>query len=84
LVSLHPGVTLEELRQETGGEFLVAEPLPVTEPPTPEHLRLIRREIDPFGIRRLEFVPGKERLDLIESILKAEEALIKDIGDHNN
>lgn len=79
LVSLHPGTTLEEVRRQTGGEFLVADPLASTDQPSPQQLRVIRRDIDPFGIRRLEFVPGKERLGLIESILTAEEALIQEI-----
>jgi glutaconate CoA-transferase, subunit A len=79
LVSIHPGVTLEEVRRETGGEFLVADPLPTTPPPSPEQLQLIRREIDPFGIRRLEFVPSKSRLELIESILSAEEKMLDEI-----
>jgi glutaconate CoA-transferase subunit A len=80
LVSLHPNVTLEMVRDNTGAEFLVTDSLPVTDPPRAEELRLIRTRIDPFGIRRLEFVPGRERLDLIESILKAEADLINDIG----
>ncbi len=79
LVSIHPGATLEGIRRQTGGEFLVAEPLPVTQLPSTEELRLIRREIDPFGIRRLEFVPSKSRLETIESILSAEKALIEGI-----
>jgi glutaconate CoA-transferase, subunit A len=79
LVSIHPSTTLEEVRRQTGGEFLAADPLPVTPPPSAEQLRLIRQEIDPFGIRRLEFVPSKSRLELIESILKAEEKLLDEI-----
>jgi glutaconate CoA-transferase, subunit A len=78
LVSIHPGVALEEIRQQTGGEFLVADPLPVTPAPTTEELRLIRREIDPFGIRQLEFVPSKSRLETIERILNAEKTLVED------
>lgn len=78
LMSIHPQVTLEKVRQETGGDFLVAEPLLVTTPPTGEQLRLIREEVDPFGIRRLEFIPGKERLEMIEAILLAEESLIRE------
>lgn len=78
LVSIHPGVSLEDIRRQTGGKFLVADPLPVTEPPSREQLRLIRDEVDPFGIRRLEFVPGKERLALIEGILQAEESLVRE------
>jgi glutaconate CoA-transferase, subunit A len=76
LVSLHPGVPLDEVREKTGGELLVAENLAVTEAPTPGQLRKVREEIDPFGIRRLEFVPGRDRLALIENILQAEAAMI--------
>jgi glutaconate CoA-transferase, subunit A len=79
LVSIHPGVTVEEIRLQTEGEFLVADSLDVTKPPSDEALRLIRREIDPFGIRKLEFVTSKARLEAIESILSAENALIEDI-----
>jgi glutaconate CoA-transferase subunit A len=79
LISIHPGITLEEVRRQTGGEFLVDDPLPSTPIPTEEQLRLIRREIDPFGIRRLEFVPSKSRLATIESILDAEEALLAEV-----
>jgi glutaconate CoA-transferase subunit A len=79
LVSIHPGITLDEVRQQTGGEFLVADPLPTTPTPTPEQLRLIRREIDPLGIRQLEFVRSKARLATIERILDAEEALLEEV-----
>ena len=79
LVSIHPGITLEEVRRQTGGEFLVADPLPSTPNPTQQQLQLIRREIDPFGIRQLEFVPSKARLATIDRILGAEEALLKEV-----
>jgi hypothetical protein len=36
----------------------------------------MREEIDPFGIRRLEFVASRDRLSLIESILDAESGLV--------
>jgi hypothetical protein len=42
-------------------------------------LRLIREEVDPFGIRQLEFVPGRERLAMIQRILDAEAALVRDL-----
>jgi glutaconate CoA-transferase, subunit A len=80
LTSLHPNITLNMVKENTGGEFLVADPLAVTQTPNKEELRLIRTRIDPFGIRRLEFVPGRERLDLIASILKAEAGLVNDIA----
>jgi glutaconate CoA-transferase, subunit B len=45
--SLHPGVTLPQVRAATGFELGVREPLAVTEPPTPGELRILREEVDP-------------------------------------
>jgi glutaconate CoA-transferase subunit A len=81
LVSIHPGVTLDDIRAQTGGDFLVAEPLHRTAPPSEDELRLIREEVDPFGIRQLEFVPSRDRLALIRRILDAEAALMGDRQD---
>jgi glutaconate CoA-transferase subunit A len=79
LISIHPGITLENVKAQTAGDFLVTEPVPQTEPPGEEQLRLIREEVDPFGIRRLEFVPGRDRLGLIQSILDAEAGLVREL-----
>jgi glutaconate CoA-transferase subunit B len=49
LDSIHPGATLEQVRETMGWEPRVAEPLPTTPAPTPEELRLIRDELDPEG-----------------------------------
>jgi glutaconate CoA-transferase subunit B len=45
--SLHPGVTLEQVRARTSFELLVREPLGTTAPPTPDQLHLLRTEVDP-------------------------------------
>jgi glutaconate CoA-transferase subunit A len=79
LVSIHPGVSLDDVRAQTGGDFLVAEPLPRTQPPSKDELRLIREEVDPFGIRQLEFVPSRDRLALIQRILDGEAALVREL-----
>jgi glutaconate CoA-transferase, subunit B len=50
LASLHPGVTLDDVRDSCAWEMAVAENLVATEPPTDEELRLIREELDPEGI----------------------------------
>ncbi|HEY5860781.1 MAG TPA: CoA-transferase [Actinomycetota bacterium] len=50
LVTLHPGVTLDDVRANMGWEPRVAEELGETPPPTPEELRLIREELDPLGV----------------------------------
>lgn len=49
LVSLHPGISLEDVRQNSSFEFAIHESLQVSTPPT-EKERLILREIDPLGI----------------------------------
>ena len=47
VLSLHPGVSLDRVRQSTGFELGVREPLGTTTPPTPEELRILREEVDP-------------------------------------
>ena len=49
LLSLHPGVTLEQVRQNMGWDPRVRPDLGETSPPTDEELRLIREELDPGG-----------------------------------
>lgn len=79
LETLHPGVTLDEVRQQTGFFPRISPELGETVSPSPETLRLIREEIDPFGMRELEFVMGKERGPLLARIIAAEEGAITDL-----
>jgi glutaconate CoA-transferase subunit B len=48
--SLHPGVTVEEVRANTGFEMLFVENLSLTPEPTGDELRILRDEVDPQGI----------------------------------
>jgi glutaconate CoA-transferase subunit B len=52
LTALHPGATVEDARANVGWDLLVADDLPVTQPPTAEELRIIREELDPQGMYR--------------------------------
>lgn len=76
LTHLHPGVKLEQVQAKTGFALEVAEPLAETEPPTLEELRLLREQIDPLGVRRLELLGGARRRQALEEILLAERAQI--------
>ena len=49
LLQLHPGVTVDDVRENTGFELLIGDVIE-TEAPTDEELRLLREEIDPSGI----------------------------------
>ena len=45
-----PGVTIGDVRQNTGFEPLVAPDLATTDPPTDHEIRLLREEVDPQGL----------------------------------
>jgi len=47
LVSMHPGITVEQLLDNTGFSLEIPNPVPMTPLPTKEELRLLREEIDP-------------------------------------
>jgi glutaconate CoA-transferase, subunit B len=47
ILSLHPGVALEQVRQATGFELSVREPLQTTVAPTEPELTILREEVDP-------------------------------------
>jgi acyl CoA:acetate/3-ketoacid CoA transferase beta subunit len=49
LASLHPGVTLERARAETGWTLAAPDAPPTTAAPTVEELRLLREVLDPGG-----------------------------------
>ncbi len=48
--SLHPGVTKQDVTDNTGFELLFAEPLLTTPEPTDEELSILRKEVDPQGL----------------------------------
>ncbi len=54
LASLHPGVTVEQVREATGFELAVPDEVPYTREPTPQELELIREVLDPVGARLRE------------------------------
>lgn len=54
LVSVHPGVTVDDVIRNTGFELVMAAEVPQTRAPTDEELRLLREVIDPNGIAARE------------------------------
>jgi len=54
LASLHPGVTVEQVRVATGFALHVPDEVPCTREPTAEELELIREVIDPGNARARE------------------------------
>jgi len=71
VLSLHNGVTAQDVIDNTGFPVKIADDCPVTEAPTVQETELIRK-IDPQGIRNLDFLGGKERATKLPSILQQE------------
>ena len=55
LVSVHRGVSLDDVLAATPFELAVSEPVPQSPLPSQEDLRLIREVIDPAGLRKADF-----------------------------
>jgi glutaconate CoA-transferase subunit B len=49
VLSLHPGVSLEQVQAATGFRLEESEAIHQTNPPTDEELCLLREEVDPAG-----------------------------------
>jgi len=73
LTSIHPGVNINTIIKKTGFDLIIPSALKETKPPTEEELRLIREEIDPLGIRRLENLSGYSRRKLLLDIFEQEQ-----------
>lgn len=71
LESVHPGVEVEEVVEQTGFELTVPARVRTTSPPTEEQLELIR-EIDPHRMRDLEFVSARERVERVREVYALE------------
>ena len=54
LASLHPGSTVEQVREATGFALMVPDDLPYTREPTSDELKLIREVLDPRNTRSRE------------------------------
>ena len=75
VVSTHPDTTLERIQAKTGFELDIAPDIHETMPPTDEELHLLRNEIDPLGVRKLETLGGSARKTLLREILATENVL---------
>ncbi len=75
LTSYHHGETIQHIQAKTGFELAIAPDVQETPPPAAEELRLLREDIDPLGVRKLETLGGAARRDLLREILEKEGAM---------
>ncbi|MCX5999613.1 MAG: hypothetical protein NTU41_08510 [Chloroflexi bacterium] len=74
--SVHPGVTVQDVINNTGFELAVPKDVPETEKPTKEQVRLLREVVDPYGMVAFDFISGKERIGYLKQILAKEVAAL--------
>lgn len=72
LLSFHEGITIEKIKKKTGFPFVISQDVHKTKPPSKVEIDLLRNEIDPLGIRRLELMSGPVRKALLLRILSEE------------
>ncbi len=82
--SIHPGVEVEEVIENTGFELGVPRVIPRTPAPTPLQVRLLRETIDPLGTRRFDFLDASSRAAHVDRILELEWARAKQRADESN
>lgn len=75
LTHTHPGVTVEQIVRKTGFDLEIAPDMRETSPPSAHEIELLREQIDPLGVRKLELLSGSARKALLREILAAEGAL---------
>ena len=77
VVELMPGVTHERVSEATGFSVRFDQNCREVAAPDRETLDILRRRIDPLGLRRLEFVGSRDRGALIAEILAADRAIVE-------
>jgi glutaconate CoA-transferase subunit B len=72
LTHVHPGVSPKRVRAKTGFVLEISDDLGQTQPPSDEELHLLRKRIDPLGVRNLEALSGPARREALARIISLE------------
>lgn len=72
--SLMPGTTCEQVRDQTGFDIRMRQPLVPFRPLDAAQLDILRTRVDPGSLRDLEILTGDERLSRIEELARREPA----------
>lgn len=77
VATIHPGIDIETVKNSTGFDLIIPDNVKETNPPTVKEIKLLRKKVDPLGIRKLEILSGKEREELLDEIIEKELAMKK-------
>ncbi len=69
LKSVHAGVTVDDVKENTGFDLIIPDNVPETPPPTDDEMRYIREIIDPTGISRLDYLRGPDFQKVMDEIM---------------
>jgi glutaconate CoA-transferase subunit B len=72
ITSYHPGVSIEKIQAHTGFLLEISPDIVETQIPSDDELSLLRNEIDPLNIRRLETLSGPSRREQLHKIIEIE------------
>lgn len=75
VISIHQGVSAQKIQIKTGFPLSIPDDIKETPHPSENELHLLRNDIDPLGIRRLELLSGPARRELLYNILSREKGL---------
>lgn len=75
ITTFHPGVTVEKIQAHTGFPLKVSPDVMETPLPTEAEISLLRNEVDPLNIRKLEMLSGAPRRELLHRIISAEKQI---------
>jgi glutaconate CoA-transferase subunit A len=80
VIETFPGVARSRIAEATGFPVRFASDCIELPPPDRALLRVLRERIDPFGLRRLEFVGARQRGALLDEIIGNDRAFIAGLG----
>lgn len=75
VTELFPGVTRDDVQKNTGFPVRFADTVATIDEPDAETLRILREEIDPIGLRRLEFAAARDRDALLDEVIQSDRAI---------
>jgi len=76
---IFPGVTRTRIAEATGFPVRFAADCVELTAPDRDLLRVLRERIDPFGLRRLEFVSARDRGALLDEIITKDRAFVAEL-----
>ncbi|MEM7443192.1 MAG: CoA-transferase [Pseudomonadota bacterium] len=75
VTELFPEVARDYMQENAGFQLRFADEVKVVDEPAAEILKILREEIDPIGLRRLEFGAARDREALLEEVIRADRAI---------